>query len=231
MAKLSNFLFGIVAKCALLSLPGGALADIYVCDTSAIRVTATTETLARSVCVGAENALRQLGQCSLALKQPVTIQLVEQVVHPFGYDCFAYADCESASIQLSEPTTLAEAVAANEIYSEVPIDQMFEGLIAHELTHLVVNQIIPEGLSRVDHEYMAYVMQMQSYPPQTRQIFLNKIDATQKADPMRINSFFMRARPTLFAAYAWAHFSQAENGCAHFQRLLSGKTTFNYMIY
>lgn len=226
MAKPFPLLSALIAL-----LPIVAPAETLICDTPGVQVEAADRTLAQTVCDNAQTALRQIAQCNLTLQSPISIHLVDKIVHPLGQNCLAYANCKTSRIEVTEPAALAQIVAKNKVYSQVPANELLLGLITHELTHLLIDQSNPKGQNTTDHEYMAYVMQMHSYAPETRQIFLDQVDLSNGVDPMRINAFFMMAVPTNFAAYAWAHFSLPENGCAHFQRLLSGQATFHYMIY
>lgn len=220
-----------IALAALCTLPVGTRAAPYTCANPDIRVEAPDEATAGQVCDSSEKALLQLAACHLPLREQVTIAVVEKVRHPADYDCFAFADCTTENIEVTDPRIIPEITLKDGIYQKIPVGYLFDSLIVHELTHLLIHQSHQDRISETDHEYMAYAMQLQSLPPASRQVFLDQIDPADPIDPARINSFLMMSNPTLFAGLAWAHFSAPENGCAHFERIMNGDATFQIWTY
>ncbi|MBR9651841.1 hypothetical protein IT775_11990 [Thalassobius aquimarinus] len=172
-----------------------------------------------------------LAACHLPQREPVLISVVEKVQHPLGTDCVAFADCTTQEIELTAPDFLPRNGRDGDVFTRIPTAEMFESLIAHELTHLLVHQSHPDRVNEINQEYMAYAMQLQSLAPETRMLFLDRIEVADPQDTSRINLFFMNTAPSLFAAHAWAHFSAPANGCAHFKRILDGEASFQSWTY
>lgn len=224
----SRFLSSIArsALCAALFFPAAALSDPVACPNPAIRVEAPDGETADLVCESSQKALQNLAACHLPLRAPVLISVVEQVRHPLGNDCIAFADCTTQVIQVTAPDFIPRTVEDGDVFPRIPAREMFASLITHELTHLLIQQSHPDGVSEMDHEYMAYAMQLQSLVSETQQLFRNLTAGTDPQDTSRINAFFMTANPSLFAAHVWAHFSAPGNGCDHFKRILDGEASF-----
>lgn len=226
MTKLSFSGACLALAAALCALPPGTRAAPYLCANPDIRAEAPDDATAALACDSAQKALRQLAACHLPLREPVTVTIVDKVRHPADHDCIAFADCTTQTVEVTAPRMIPEVTVKNGVYEKIPAEQLFESLIVHELTHLLIHQSHPDRIHETDHEYMAYAMQLQSLPPKARQVFLDQVDPTLPFDPARINQFYLMAQPTLFAGLAWMHFAAPENGCAHFERILTGRATF-----
>lgn len=219
------------ALCAALFFPAAALSAPIACPNPAIRVDAPDGETADLVCESSEKALQNLAACHLPQRTPVLISVVDQVRHPLGNDCVAFADCTTQVIQVTAPDFIPRTVEDGDVFTRIPAREMFASLIAHELTHLLIHQSHPDDVNEMDHEYMAYAMQIQSLAPQSRRIFLDQTAGTDPQDTSRINAFFMSANPSLFASHVWAHFSAPGNGCDHFKRILDGEASFQNWTY
>lgn len=217
---------------ALAGPVGATSAEPVLCPSIDISVQGADEALTDQICGGAERALTALDSCHLTQAQPISISVLPEVIHPTtGMHCLALANCIDQSIQVTHPDFIAAAVTANPVYSQIPTEDLFISLIAHELTHLLISQTTAANLNPTDHEYMAYAMQISSLPAASRQVLLDQVRDPTAVNPGWINDFILNFKPTLFAAYVWLNFSRSENGCAQFQRLMDREITFELISY
>jgi hypothetical protein len=103
----------------------------------------------------------------------------------------------------------------------------YHSIIVHEMTHAMVSSL-KRGpkLPRAAHEYLASVVQIQSMEPEDRKRFLGETRREVVNDIRHFNEIFYYLRPDEFAALAFEHFGQPENGCAFIQRVLRREVEF-----
>ncbi len=215
----------------VLLATGGAVTAKQVsiaCKGVDVRVAAANRETASRVCENVREDLQTLANCHLIQSSPIEISIVPELSHPLGDGCVAIADCQLNKLEITDPDLMQGVIAANEIYRRIPVSLLFDSLVTHELTHLLVGQSNRLQGKATDHEYMAYAMQMDRLPDEWRQLFLDEIPNPESVERERINSFMLVFDPNKFAAYTWLHFSKPNNGCSQFKRLLDGEDTFHY---
>ena len=112
----------------------------------------------------------------------------------------------------------------------IPPEEVFESLVAHEMTHVFVAGMAPAGqINRSGQEYMAYAMQLQALPDASRQAITGAFNIRRPVETDALGDTIMDVAPMVFAARVWAHFSDQGNGCAFFADLIARRVVLPAM--
>ncbi|AHM03800.1 hypothetical protein roselon_01415 [Roseibacterium elongatum DSM 19469] len=208
----------------LAAVPGSA--QPVACPTGTLTVDAGSDALRGSLCQSAETLLARLADCGLPQQRPINIVEVDTVAHPFA-DCLAAYDCAFDRIRLVVRDDYGDLVAADDPYMSFPPEVLIHTLLSHELTHALIEQNSADReVPLIDHEYIANALELELMDPAWRQTILDHAMLDRPSDS-RIDIWIYRMSPRRFAANAWLHFRQADNGCALIGRLLSGEVSFD----
>lgn len=225
------YLASFAALCAGGNLFAASDQVTLQCPNAKISVTANTAATAQRVCETVTQALPALSACHLPLQRQFHIQVVKNLSHPLSGNCLAIADCTDQIIKITAPDALPGVLKPSSVYTLFPTEALFDSLLVHELTHLLISQQPDPPRTVTDHEYMAYVMQMQTLPPHLRQNILDLIADSPQVQRQRLNVFLVLAKPLRFAAFAWKYHNTVGNGCDFFRRLLTHQDTLDIMPY
>ncbi|GAA5074546.1 hypothetical protein GCM10023209_21740 [Roseibacterium beibuensis] len=208
-----------------LSAAAPVLADPMPCPGGSITVDAGSDALRTTLCQSAETLLAGLAACHLPQQRPINIVAVDEVAHPFA-TCLAAFDCDYDRIRLVVRDDYTGLVAPDDPYANFPPDILLHTLLSHELTHALIEQnSAGREVPLVDHEYMANALELEQMAPEWRQAILDYAMLEEPNDS-RIDIWIYRLEPRRFAANAWLHFIQPENGCDLVGRLVSGEASF-----
>ena len=97
---------------------------------------------------------------------------------------------------------------------------LHRSIVAHEVAHAIASQNLPEKQAFVTQEYIAYVTQLATMPPDVREKVLANFPNNSFDTDEQINMTIFMMAPEVFAVKAYRHFLKPENGAAFFQRLL-----------
>ena len=218
------------ALCAMvLSLPTGALAETVVCSESLVSVTAPNASRAQSVCTTVMATLPKLAQCDLQLSHPLSITVLNDL--PGVSDtCFGYYVCDGHRIFVRSPGGIAEITQLSRLYKDIAPEVVFDSIVVHEVSHAAFEQTACEdALCLANHEYVAYVMQMWSFPLVVRQKIVEQFGQDEPVEPIRLNDLIAVIAPEKFAALAWQHFNQPGNGCDFVGALVTGNVSLEIL--
>lgn len=215
----------LLAVCA----SGPGLAETRQCSDEQLRVTGSDTPVSDRACLAAEHAKELLSECGIVQKAAIEIQITEDITS-LAPHCMAEYDCATGRIEILSPQQLEQRLVPDTTFSLLPPDALFDSLIVHEMTHALLDQTeCAADVCRVDHEYLAYAMQLQSLSPEHRALLVEGRRSRQPVDIEEINPMILAMAPDFFAARAWVHFSAPENGCAIVDALLDGKLTFSLL--
>jgi hypothetical protein len=182
----------------------------------------------RMACSSASTALELLGQCGIAPRRPLRLEVLHEVRHPFGkHSIFGFFDPKPETVFVTQEASVPSLVVGTP-YSELPRRDFFHSLIVHEVVHSVMHQNFRrQPTSHAAYEYPAYALQIKSLPPNIREQFLQFFEQDAiRADTM-FNDSVLMFDPFSFAAQAYRHFKAAgADGCAHLNALLDGEAPF-----
>ena len=203
-----------------------AIADDRRCPLIPVDVIAESPEEHRVVCSAASAALELLGQCGIAPRGALHLEVLRLVRHPFGkHAIFGYFDNKLETIFVVQETTVP-SLAAGTPYGELPHRDFYASLIVHEVVHGVMHQNLKrQPTNHAAYEYPAYALQIASLPARERQKFLQSIPHNVGPTEQIFNDTVLLFDPFYFAAQAYRHFVQSD-GCAHLAALLQGDVAF-----
>lgn len=217
-------LAAVLAIC--LAAASAAAADVEACETPMILVESDDRDLHRRACTVATQAMPVLEACHLRQKRPIIFRFSDAFASPYRV-CLGLYHHGKDLIDLLTPAAFQPMHAQSEFCEGIAEDEHFDSIIVHELAHALVDQVSGGKLDyTVDQEYIAYALQLEIMDKPVRDGFLSSIGLSPPIETEGINDLIFLLSPSAFAASAWLHFSDQENGCALVDRLLRGKATF-----
>ncbi len=209
--------------CAVTVL--GAFAAARACDTPLVTVDTPDRELHERVCDVVASALPMLERCQLELTNSITINFSDGLGYP-NQLCLGLYHHGDRRIELLNPDAFEDAHVKSALWTSIPVAEHFNSIVVHELTHAHVGQVAPaEPPCRADWEYVAYAMQIESLRASTRDAFIAGAGAAPPVTIEEVNSITLVFSPPLFAAKAWLHFSDPENGCDFVGKIIRGERT------
>jgi hypothetical protein len=177
-------------------------------------------------CSAASTALELLGQCGIAPRRPLHLEISRHVRHPFGkHSIFGFFDDRLETAFVTQEANV-ESLVADTPYSEFPRRDFYRSLIVHEVVHGVMHQNLKrQPTSHAANEYPAYALQIASLPSDVRSKFLQSIPNNAGPNQYVLNDYVLLFDPFYFAAHAYRHFSTSD-GCAPIVALLHGEVAF-----
>ena len=203
-------------------------AETVACSNPMFSVETSEPSMAEHICIVATAAAERLAACHIPQRDVVKLQIVDRIVHS-DFPCLAIYKRGEKTLEVTSPAHFATAISPGHIYSKIPALELFDSLIFHELTHAFLDQR-PGGDTQcyANHEYMAYSIQMEALSPASRQIIIGAVGGDSEISNEQLNEFVALAEPITFAAWSWQHFSQPQNGCIFFEKLLIGETSLEF---
>ena len=215
----------LVLLVVLLASPTRLVAQVYDCSDPMFSVQTADAKLARRICDVATAAAARLAECHLPQQARITLQVVDRYAHEEGSCLGRYASAD-ATLEISSIDIIPDPIERDHVFSRIPVPELFDSVIVHELTHALLHQQSYDDPHCVaNHEYMAYAMQMQTFSPASRRLIIANAGGRTDVEQERLNGFIAQAAPMKFAAWSWLHFSEPQNGCDFFGKLLSRETT------
>ena len=174
------------------------------------------------VCRGVGAAVAVLTGCGLEVKEAGRVRMVD--VLPQFCDSAAYGvfDAETREIRLGRPALCVEEAPTGSLFLSLPLEVAFEALAAHEATHALLYAAGLEGARRMEHEYIAGVVQHAVLPPEHLAAALAGVGARPPASEAEFNPFLLSFSPAVFAAKAWLDFAARPDGCGFLRGLATG---------
>jgi hypothetical protein len=188
-----------------------ACAETQWCSNPNITVSAELAETREAVCTASELALNFLVRYGLQVKRPVRISVVEQPLQYRSYSAYGSYDSRSDLVQVMSPQAIHRATPAPQIYHQ-PLDQVhYQGIVAHEVAHALIqqnSQVSPQPVGQAAQEYLACVTQLSILPPENREqvIYSAGVGPWESGDV--ISSVYMAMAPDRFAVKSYLHFQQ-----------------------
>jgi hypothetical protein len=197
------------------------------CPGTAVDVTAVSFDQRHVACSAASHALELLGRCGISLRQPLRVQILNEVRHPFSKDpIFGFFDTKQERALVTEEANVASLVKSTP-YAELPQRGFYKSLIVHEVVHGVMHQNLNrQPTSHVAYEYPAYALQIASLPSDVRSKFLQSIPGRVRPGEFVFNDTILFFDPFFFAAHAYEHFHASGDGCPDLTALLASDVSF-----
>ncbi|MCV2865604.1 DUF6639 family protein [Albidovulum sediminicola] len=197
------------------------------CADPGLSASARSAALAAEACAAGTEAKRALAACGLAQTQPIRIAVVEQAMHPSFGACLAIYDVRAGCLEITEPDRIAPMLAGKDARADLPAEEVFDALIAHELAHALVAQSAPEiRVGPAEQEFIANVFEMMALPPRSRELMLSAHPVDPPGSLSVVHASVYVLAPRAFANNAWRVFEAEGNGCALVQRIIAGEYRF-----
>jgi hypothetical protein len=202
------------------------LADSERCPGMPIDVSATTAEERRLTCMAAAETIGLLGRCGISARRPLRVQIQSEVRRPRGEAIFGMLDVGHDRVLVTHQSNIPALVEGTP-YARLPQRDFYKSLIVHEIVHGIMHQNLKRAASsHAAYEYPAYALQIESFAPQVRDVFLQSFDQSTFETTSFFNDPILFFDPYHFAARAYRHFKASANGCAHLAALLEGEVAF-----
>lgn len=191
-----------------------------------LSVSSEDDALIAGLCETAERIKAKLEDCALEQISPITISVLPNP--PFALEsCLARYKCEEERIEIAAPEKLRSVLLPDSPYAKIPVEDLFDSLIAHEMAHAFFSQMgCVEDECFADQEFVAYAMQFALLPRESRRKVVDAFPDMGPVDPAEFNPFILYAAPVRFGVRAWSYFSAPGNGCALVQRIVDREESF-----
>lgn len=194
------------------------------CGDAGIQVFAEDASIAKRICETIASHRENLQTCGLSQSHPVSL-IVDQ--EPVVLGVLGHFRPKSNEIHLLGMEQLDDVLHPESIYRLIPLDEFFDSIVIHELTHALFYRTTCGRDSCLPvHEYIASVMQIQSLSSQSREVLLAASTVPKEVRLQVFTQQFLNRSPEKFAISAWLHFSAPGNRCGFVWDLFAGKVSF-----
>jgi hypothetical protein len=215
----------VIAAClgcgAAHSAEPDAGATAVRCGARQVTVRSPDTAEALLACLGARDAVDFLSAQGLAVNDEIAIEEVSAlpaVAAPTSAG--AFLESERRVVILTYPRFEKFGT-----WFGLPIDRrLYRSLIAHEMAHAIAhsNFAIAEPSIQAK-EYIAYVTQLATMPPELRKSVMSQFSDHGYQDEAKMSSTIYMFDPMRFGVQAYRHFLRPENGRAFLHAILEGK--------
>ncbi|BCR06801.1 hypothetical protein DESUT3_38700 [Desulfuromonas versatilis] len=174
------------------------------------------------ICAAAEKALAFLGRYALHLKQPVTIDIVEEKIDNHGYLAYGSYQSGQQRIRLMSYAAIL-ANAENPTMYDEPFDRVhYAGVVAHEVAHAVVDQHIKvKKFAMAPQEYLAHATQLAVLPEARRTAIIQAMKVKPWEGGDSVSHIYMAMNPGKFAVKSYLHLTSLAEPAGFIQILLN----------
>ena len=113
-----------------------------------------------------------MDHCGFAIKEKLTVEVVEDLRHPFGIPVVGESDSVEFRVQVASPSKFRQLARKEIALAEVDFHALYKSIVVHEVIHAVLWQQLDhprnESLSAIAAEYVAYAFQLLSLPEADR---------------------------------------------------------------
>lgn len=211
------------ALVALLAAGPAVAGDVWEpCPDNDWEIAAADAAERALVCRGVAAAVGVLTGCGLEIKEAGRVRMVEAL--PQFCDSAAYGvfDAATREIRLGRPALCVEGAPTGSLFLSLPLEVAFEALAAHEATHALLFAAGLSGARRMEHEYIAGVVQHAVLSDAHLAAALAGVGALPPASEAEFNPFLLSFSPAAFAAKAWLDFAARPDGCGFLHALATG---------
>ena len=219
-----RILIGLTVSCfGAFEVPAGETDHEAMCS-GAVYIHAEDRRLDPAICDAVAKVRKLTSDCGLDQTRSIIVNVVREMDEQHE-TCAAYFDCTTDEITILAPNSLAASDDILIAFRNLPMDEYFQSVIVHELTHAFVHQSQDGRFSRVAHEYLAYATQIASLTEKSRTSVLESSGVEETATLDSLDEIALFFGPSHFALLAFKHFAHPENGCAFVDRMILADPT------
>ena len=204
------------------------------CSNRSLNIDVSAETggfAAKRLCKPASWALDQMDHCGFAIKEKLTVEVVEDLRHPFGTPVVGKSDSAEFSVQVASPSQCRQLAREEIALAEVDFHALYESIVVHEVIHAVLWQqpdhTQNESISEIAAEYVAYAFQLLSLPEADRQNLLTAFPRAPPRDLGPFNFMALQLSPLRFATNAYRHLMSVDDRCELLRKIVTGEVEFD----
>ncbi|TXL67057.1 DUF6639 family protein [Zeimonas arvi] len=191
------------------------------CAGTSVSARAPDRETAMHACEAAAAATRFLSGMGLDVSAPIELRIVAALPDGVGASaigCFV-REQRTAWVLIESECRNPAAVF------ELPMSKaLHRSVVAHEIGHAIAGANFsvarPEPVAQ---EYIAYVTQLATMPPELRNRVLERYPRSSSEGPGHLNGPVYLMDPSRFAAIAWRHHLGPDGGAAFIRRVLDGR--------
>ena len=205
-----------------MSCVADPIAPAPECPNRFFKVAADNDVLRLQVCRAAEAAQGKISTCDLLLERPIHIVVTTD---PGGGIplCLGAYHCRNDVIELLDPALLRKTIGETDPLSLVPEEDLIVSLLVHEMAHAWVSRSdLAQNVSRLEDEYIAYALQIDSLSDtvRTQVLAASRLDGPVSLEDLTAWRLF--TNPSGFGLLSWLHFKSPGNGCGVVNSFLNG---------
>lgn len=227
MTRFPGFIFA-----AILLVAGSAAyaatanpAEAYRCPgpTPDVLIDAELSHDATLVCNGAQRAIRFFHRLDLPVTRTIRFQLHRTLPRQDAAHV-GYYDARSDRIDFLTYAACVEQCATRPPFKLPMNEELFVSFAAHETTHAMVDEITAERpVSRIAHEYLAYIVQISTMAPAERDALLQGYDLPGFEHAGQISLTYYALDPCAFGVKAYRHYTALSDPAGFLRDLLDGR--------
>jgi Family of unknown function (DUF6639) len=204
-------------------LEGKLLAASLVCkENRQVTVKLQKEERVSLICRAAASAINFLVGFGIHQHKPIAIEVIDHQVLARGIDVYGSYDRVYDRLEVMSLTAIQRKGNSSTIFDE-PLDEVeYAGVVAHEVTHAVVQQNMTRvPISPTAQEYLAYATQLAVLPPARRQRIIKRIQVDPWQSGDMISDAYMAIEPSRFAVKSYLHLTGMKNPSTFVKILLA----------
>lgn len=174
--------------------------------TSPVNVFGATQTERELICRASAKAISFLAEFEITVHSRIEIHLSDATITSEGYLAYGSYDRIKDQIVLMSYEAISKGGDTARMYNE-PFDLVhYQGAVAHEVAHAVVQQNMTEiPISPSSQEYLAHATQLAVLPTERRKLIIKKADVGPWLPGDTISDIYMAIEPTGFAVKSYLH--------------------------
>ena len=189
-----------------LFIAAQAEAGSFRCDALPVEVEAPDQSLVGEICTASVRALNFLERYVLHPVRTIRIGVVDYPLESTGHPIYGRFDSRSDRIQVMSLDAILQSVTAPTLYEEALDLELYRSVIAHEVTHAVVQYNSHSAqITTTAQEYLAHATQIAVLPEARR----SRIIAAANVGPWEsddvISEVYTAMALTRFAVKCYLH--------------------------
>ena len=212
-------------------LPSSGFSQEIICpDLPNVEVISDDKKNIVEICLAADKAIVFLSRYNLSPQRKINFEVVEEKINNRGYDAYGSYDSRSDRIQLMSYEAILKGAAQPMMYGE-PFDQIhYQGAIAHEVAHAVVQHNLKfKPISPGPQEYLAHSTQLAALPPARRAEIIKAMEIGPWESGDAISDIYMAIEPGKFAVKSYLHLTNMSDPTSFVDILLNSKWFYVYV--
>jgi hypothetical protein len=216
----------LTATSALLATPAAA-DEGWQCADRRVDVTAPSRASAAIICDQADKARAFLAGCGIEARHPLSVRVTRDLSKSAGWRKSGDFDASTGRVRLLPFLSYLRVSKQKPSNTLAFARVMHASIAAHEIAHGIFHERSAHlDLPETAHEYVAYVVQFATLPPDLQKSLSEQDDLPAVTNLFMFSFFLLRADPERFALNAYRHFHQPENGCGFLHRVLESRVHF-----